>query len=119
MFPAGVWEVSPSFNPLISLFAKGDDQRFPEYKLIIMNLTTILGLVAATCTTISFLPQLIKIIKTKHAKDLSIGMYLVLTTGVFLWFAYGILVKDIPIILANAITLIFIATILFHIIKYK
>ena len=84
-----------------------------------MNLITILGLAAATCTTISFLPQAIKIIKTKHTKDLSLGMYLVLTTGVFLWFVYGIFIKDLPVILANGITLLFIVIILFLIIKYK
>ena len=84
-----------------------------------MDLFTIIGLVAAVCTTISFVPQAIRIIKTKHTKDLSLTMYSILTTGVFLWLAYGILVKDLPIILANGITLIFTATILFLIIKYK
>ena len=84
-----------------------------------MELITLLGLVAATCTTISFLPQAIKTIKTKHIKDLSLGMYTVLTTGVFLWFFYGILIKDLPLILANGITLVFTATILFLIIKDK
>lgn len=80
---------------------------------------TLLGLAAAICTTVSFLPQALKIIKTKHTKDLSLGMYTVLTTGVFLWFLYGIIIKDLPIILANGITLIFTVTILFLIIKYK
>ena len=50
-----------------------------------MEITTLLGLVAATCTTISFLPQALKTIKTKNTKDLSLGMYTVLTTGVLLW----------------------------------
>ncbi|CAD7766837.1 MAG: PQ loop repeat protein [Candidatus Argoarchaeum ethanivorans] len=84
-----------------------------------MNLITVLGLIAATCTTISFLPQAIKTIRSKHTKDLSLGMYAVLTTGVFLWFVYGIFIKDIPVILANGITLVFTATILYLIIKYK
>ncbi|NMG83576.1 MAG: hypothetical protein GIS02_05155 [Methanosarcinales archaeon] len=84
-----------------------------------MNLITILGLIAATCTTISFLPQAIKTIRSKHTKDLSFGMYAVLTIGVFLWFVYGIFIKDIPVILANGITLVFTATILCLIIKYK
>ena len=84
-----------------------------------MNLITILGLIAATCTTISFLPQAIKTIRSKHTKDLSFGMYAVLTIGVFLWFVYGLFIKDIPVILANGITLVFTATILYLIIKYK
>jgi len=84
-----------------------------------MELITVLGLVAATCTTFSFLPQALKTIQTKQTKDLSLGMYIVLITGVILWFVYGIFIKDLPIILANGISLIFTATILFLIIKYK
>ena len=84
-----------------------------------MEINTILGLIAAICTTIAFLPQAIKTIKTKQTKDLSLGMYLVLTTGVLLWIIYGILIGDLPIILANSITFIFTATILILIIKYK
>lgn len=80
---------------------------------------TLLGLVAATLTTASFLPQAMKTIKTRHTKDLSLGMYVLLTTGASLWLIYGILIKDLPIILANGITLIFIITILILIIKYK
>ena len=85
----------------------------------IMDMFTIIGLVAATCTTISFLPQAVQVIKTKQTKDLSFGMYLIFTTGVFLWFVYGIVVKDFPVIIANAFTLIFASTILFMKIKYK
>lgn len=84
-----------------------------------MEWITLLGLGAATCTTISVLPQAIKTIKTKHTKDLSLSMYTILTIGVFLWFLYGIFIKDLPVILANAITFIFTATILILIIKYK
>lgn len=80
---------------------------------------TLLGLIAATLTTASFLPQAIKTIKTRHTKDLSLGMYVLLTTGASLWLIYGILIEDLPIILANGITLIFIITILILIIKYK
>ncbi|CAD7774324.1 PQ loop repeat protein [Candidatus Methanoperedenaceae archaeon GB50] len=84
-----------------------------------MNWITTIGLIAATCTTISFLPQVLKTIKTKHTEDLSIGMYSVLTTGIFLWFIYGILIKDLPVMIANGITLIFSTTILILKLKYK
>ncbi len=84
-----------------------------------MEIVTILGLIAAICTTISFLPQAIKTIKTKQTKDLSLGMYSVLTTGIILWIIYGILIGDLPIILANGITGIFTTTILILIVKYK
>lgn len=84
-----------------------------------MELKTILGLVAATLTTISFLPQAIKVIKTKNTKDLSLVMYIALTSGVLLWLIYGFLLNDIPIMIANAITLVFATTILFMKVKYK
>jgi len=84
-----------------------------------MNTITIIGLVAATCTTFSFLPQAIQVIKSKHTKDLSLAMYSIFTMGVFLWLVYGILVKDVPLIVANIITLVFATTILLMKIKYK
>jgi len=84
-----------------------------------MNYATILGLVAASLTTGSFLPQAIKAIRSKHTKDLSLGMYSVLTTGIALWLIYGILVRDIPIIASNCVTLIFTSAILFLKLKYK
>ena len=84
-----------------------------------MAIITIIGLVAATCTTISFLPQALIIIKTKNTAGLSLGMYSILTFGVFLWFVYGLLVNDWPLIIANAISLVFTGTILFLKMKYK
>lgn len=78
-----------------------------------MNWITLLGFAAAICTTVSFLPQAIKTIKTKNTKSLSLVMYSsILTIGIFLWLVYGIFLKDLPIILANGITLPFTATIL-------
>ncbi len=84
-----------------------------------MKWMTIIGLTAAALTTFSFLPQALKIIKTKHTKDLSLGMYLVFSTGVVLWLVYGILIRDIPVIVANLITAIFTITILVLKIRYK
>ena len=79
----------------------------------------IIGLAAAALTTISFLPQAIKVWKTKSAKDLSLGMFSIFTTGVLLWLIYGILVVDIPIIAANAVTLMLSGTILYFKLTYK
>jgi len=84
-----------------------------------MEAFTIIGLVAAVCTTISFLPQAIKVIKTKRTKDLSLAMYLTFSIGVFLWLVYGIMISELPVIIANAITLIFASTILVIKLKYK
>lgn len=84
-----------------------------------MNIITVIGLVAAFCTTIAYLPQAIKVIKTKQTKDLSLLMYSVLTLGVTLWLIYGYFVKDLPIIAANTISLILTSTILVLKIRYK
>lgn len=83
------------------------------------NLINIVGLLAATLTTISFLPQVIKIVKTKHTKDISLLMYIIFTSGVLLWLFYGILLKEPPIIIGNGITLILVMIVLIFKIRYK
>ena len=70
-----------------------------------MNVS-IFGYAAAVLTSVSFLPQAIKVYKTKHTKDLSLAMYLIFTGGVILWLAYGVMIDSRPIILANSITLL-------------
>lgn len=65
-----------------------------------------LGYLAAFCTTIAFIPQAVKVYKTKHTKDISLGMFTLLIAGFILWLWYGILLISYPIILANAITII-------------
>lgn len=78
-----------------------------------MNSTVeFLGMLAGSCTTIAFLPQVIKTWRSRSAKDLSLGMFLIFTIGVALWLAYGILQNDLPIILANLFTLLMAFTLL-------
>ncbi|MGA3112005.1 MAG: SemiSWEET transporter [Candidatus Bathyarchaeia archaeon] len=84
-----------------------------------MNTITILGLIAAAFTTVSLLPQLMKVWKTKSTKDISRGMFALFCGGVFLWFVYGIYMKDLPIILANSLAFIQALTILVFKAKYK
>ena len=69
-------------------------------------LPDIIGSIAATLTTIAFLPQAIQVIKTKSTRDISLVMYLVFAAGVGFWLAYGILLGALPIIVGNIITLI-------------
>jgi MtN3 and saliva related transmembrane protein len=71
-----------------------------------MTLITLLGLLAGTLTTISFVPQLLKTWRTKSAKDMSLPMLISFCAGVLLWLVYGILLQAPPIILANFITLV-------------
>ena len=84
-----------------------------------MEIITIIGLAAAVCTTISFIPQIYKTIKTKNTKDISLGMYLVLLLGVLLWLTYGILDKSFPIIVSNLAASLLVLTILALKLKYK
>ncbi len=66
-----------------------------------------LGYLAAFCTTVAFIPQAIKVYKTKHTKDISLGMFSLLNAGLIFWLIYGLALNSYPIILANALTLIF------------
>jgi MtN3 and saliva related transmembrane protein len=84
-----------------------------------MNQIQILGLVAGFCTTIAFLPQVLKTWKSRSAKDLSLGMFSFFCFGVLLWLVYGIVQKDIPVIAANAVTLMLASTLLFFKLKFK
>jgi len=83
-----------------------------------MNYITCIGLIAATLTTISFLPQAIKSWKTRSAKDLSLGMFATFCAGVLLWLIYGLLNRDLPIILSNAVTFVLALAILILKIKH-
>jgi len=77
-----------------------------------MNLTPdLIGYVAASLTTGSFLPQAVLTLKTRDTESLSLGMYALFTTGVLLWLIYGIYLSNPAIIAANAVTL-FLATLI-------
>lgn len=66
-----------------------------------------MGFLAAFCTTIAFVPQAVKVYKSKHTKDISLGMFSLLVIGIVLWLWYGVLIKSYPIIISNAVTIIF------------
>lgn len=70
-----------------------------------MNPTTI-GLVAGAITSIAAIPQVVKTIRTRHARDISIWQPVLLFFGVALWMIYGMLIHDLPLILANIIPLV-------------
>ncbi|MEM3373948.1 MAG: SemiSWEET transporter [Candidatus Woesearchaeota archaeon] len=78
-----------------------------------------IGLIAASLTSFAGLPQLLKILKTKHTKDLSLEMYTMMFIGVLLWLVYGILKKDLALILANLVSGIIVGLIWVLKIKYK
>ena len=84
-----------------------------------MNLVEVLGLSAGACTTLAFLPQVIKTWKSRSAKDLSLGMFSVFCFGVLLWLIYGIFQHDVPVIAANLITLMLASTLLVFKLRFK
>ncbi len=83
-----------------------------------MELITVIGMVAAICTTVSFLPQAVRIIRLKEARDISLLTYLLLEVGILLWLVYGIMIGKMPIIVANGVTLFFTTAILFLKIRF-
>jgi len=78
-----------------------------------------LGLIAGALTSTGFIPQLLKALKSKSTKDISLPMLLIIFTGVILWLIYGLIIKDLPIILANALTTALISAIIILKVRYK
>jgi MtN3 and saliva related transmembrane protein len=79
----------------------------------------LIGFIAAIFTTAAGLPQLIKIIKTKHTQDISLALIAVFCIGLFLWMIYGILINSWPLIIEDAVTLTIWMAILYYKLKYQ
>lgn len=84
-----------------------------------MTVTDLFGYLAAIGTTGAFIPQAMKVFKTKKTEDLSLGAFLLLCVGILLWIVYGVLVQSFPLIIANCLTFIMTCYILVMIIKGK
>lgn len=65
-----------------------------------------LGFIAGFCTTLSLVPQVIKVIRTRQTRDIALGMYILMVIGVFFWLLYGLSMKAISVIIANSITFV-------------
>ena len=76
------------------------------------TLITAIGFAAAALTTLAFLPQAVKSWRSRSTRDVSLGMILILVIGIVFWLAYGLLRADLPIIAANAVTLLLAGSIL-------
>ncbi|MFN3378930.1 MAG: SemiSWEET transporter [Runella zeae] len=79
----------------------------------------IIGYVAGSLTTLAFFPQVLQIYRTKSVKDVSLAMFLIFTLGVALWLGYGIMTHSLPVVAANAVTLILSFVILYFKWKYN
>lgn len=78
-----------------------------------MDFTSLIGLGAGTLTAIAFVPQVIKTWRSGKARDISLFMSLLFTLGVLLWLVYGVALRAMPIVVANAITLVLSSLLLF------
>ena len=84
-----------------------------SFKFFVMSTISIIGIVAACLTTGAFVPQAVKTIKTKSTSDLSLLTFSMFFTGTLIWFAYGLIRQDMPIVLANFVTAILSGIILY------
>ena len=86
--------------------------------ITIPNLAELIGIVAGLLTTLAFLPQAVKIWRSKSAKDVSLAMFVCFCAGIVLWVIYGFMLGALPVILANVATLCIAVTILVFKIRY-
>ena len=84
-----------------------------------MTFVDLIGYLAAIGTTGAFIPQALKVFRTKKTEDLSQGTYILLCVGVLLWTGYGVFIESLPIIIANTVTFLMTSYILVMIIKQK
>lgn len=84
-----------------------------------MNYLDIIGLFAGTCVTISVIPQILKVWRTKKVKAISLKTFSILTFGIGVWIVYGILKNDLPIIITNGVSFCLNLLMVYFIIYYE
>lgn len=77
-----------------------------------MQLSDLLGYLAATLTTLSFVPQVWRTLRTRDVSGISLRMYSIFTAGIAVWLAYGIVLEETPMILANSVSLVLACSVL-------
>ena len=75
-------------------------------------LPTLIGVVAAFCTTGAFVPQVIRVWRLKRADEISLATFLLFSVGTLVWLVYGLLIGSLPVIGANSVTMVLALTIL-------
>lgn len=81
-------------------------------------LTEAMGLVAGLLTTIAYLPQVVKVWVGRSARDVSLGMFVIMNIGIALWLVYGIAIDSLALILANSVTLLLTLAVLIGKVKF-
>jgi len=77
-----------------------------------------LGFAAAFCTTAAYVPQLMRILRLRSARDISLPTFLLMSVGVFLWLLYGLYTGSKPVIASNVVTLVLSVSILYLKMRY-
>ncbi len=77
-----------------------------------IDLAEVIGFIAAACTTLAFVPQVVRVWRTRSAEDISLAMYLILVAGVLMWIVYGVLIRSLPLVLANVASLVLAGAVL-------
>lgn len=80
---------------------------------------TWIGIAAAVLTTAAYAPQVFKVWRTRSTRDVSLAMFLMMVSGITLWLVYGLLIGDLPLIVANAVTLVLATAILVAKIRFR
>lgn len=84
-----------------------------------MTTLTLIGYIAGTITSLGFVPQVVKGFQTKHMKDVALWQPLLLTAGMIMWLIYGIMLKEMPMILANTFAIICNTIVIIQKLVYK
>lgn len=79
----------------------------------------LVGIVSSVLTAVSMLPQLIKVIKERDAENVSLLMLSVLLSGLGMWIWYGVLIKDMIIIISNSFSVLLNLVLLFYAFRFK
>ena len=85
-----------------------------------MHITAVewIGYVAAVCTTTSFVPQLVRVVRLRSARDISLGMFLIFSFGTLMWMTYGWLAHSMPVVVSNAVTAVLAISIMLLKLRY-
>lgn len=83
-----------------------------------MTTTELLGHAAGFCTTVAFVPQVLKVWRSRSAHDISVGMYAVFIAGLVLWLVYGMRIGAWPIVIANSLTIVLAGSVLLLKLRY-
>lgn len=79
----------------------------------------VIGLIAAFLTTSAFAPQAYRVWRLKEVKDISLTMYVAMLLGIILWFIYGTIIDSLSIKIANVVSFVLVASIIFFKVKYR